>query len=128
MARPRRTTKSTRATNEQQAQSAGELTCPECGKTFTRAASLGAHRNRAHGVAGTSKARTSRRRSVSAAANGRRRTAARTRRASRDGAAAVVNRDALLQALFPNGLPARESVIRAVNEWLDQAEKLAELK
>ena len=128
MARPRRTTKSTPATNEQKAQSTGELTCPECGKTFTRAASLGAHRNRAHGVAGTSKARTSRRRTVSAAANGRRRTASRTRRASRDGARAGVNRDALLQALFPNGLPARESVIRAANEWLDQAEKLAKLK
>jgi uncharacterized C2H2 Zn-finger protein len=34
----------------------GELVCPECGKTFTRPASLGAHRNRAHGVAGSSKA------------------------------------------------------------------------
>ena len=32
-----------------------ELVCPECGKTFTRPASLGAHRNRAHGVAGSSK-------------------------------------------------------------------------
>ncbi len=31
-----------------------KLTCPECGKVFTRAASLGAHRNRAHGVAGVS--------------------------------------------------------------------------
>lgn len=34
----------------------GQLVCPECGKTFTRPASLGAHRNRAHGVAGSSKA------------------------------------------------------------------------
>jgi hypothetical protein len=39
-----------------------------------------------------------------------------------------VDRDALLQALFPTGLPARESVIRAANEWLDQAEQLAKLK
>jgi uncharacterized C2H2 Zn-finger protein len=110
-------------------QSEQTFTCPECGMTFTRAASLGAHRNRAHGVAGVSKARTSgRRRRVSAAANGRRRGAARAQRGSSDGAAAGVNRDALLQALFPNGLPARESVIRAANDWLDQAEQLAKLK
>jgi uncharacterized C2H2 Zn-finger protein len=105
-----------------------ELTCPECGKIFTRAASLGAHRNRAHGVAGTSKARSSRRRrGAIASVNGRRR-ATRTRPSSTDGARAGVDRDALLQALFPNGLPARESVIRATNAWLDQAESLAKLK
>jgi hypothetical protein len=38
-----------------------------------------------------------------------------------------VDRDALLQALFPNGIPARESVIREVNGWLDEAERLAKL-
>jgi hypothetical protein len=127
MARPRRTTKSKPTTSKQQAESGGEFTCPECGKSFTRAASLGAHRNRAHGVAGASKARTTRRRRVSVATNGRRRPATSTRQASRDGAGAGVNRDALLQALFPNGLPARESVIRAANEWLDQAEQLAKM-
>jgi hypothetical protein len=37
----------------------GTLVCPECGRTFTRPASLGAHRNRAHGVAGSSKAAVS---------------------------------------------------------------------
>jgi hypothetical protein len=37
-----------------------------------------------------------------------------------------VNRDALLQTIFPNGLPAREEVIRRVNVWLDEAERLAE--
>lgn len=31
------------------------FTCPECGKTFPRAASLGVHRRMKHGVAGTSK-------------------------------------------------------------------------
>ena len=36
-----------------------------------------------------------------------------------------VDRDALLGALFPNGIPARESVIRDLNAWLDQAERLA---
>jgi hypothetical protein len=42
--------------------------------------------------------------------------------ARRDGA---VNRDALLQTLFPNGVPPRESVIRDLNAWLDEAERLA---
>src|SRR5205823_6130307 len=35
-----------------------------------------------------------------------------------------INRDALLQTLFPNGIPAKESVIRSVNNWLDEAERL----
>jgi hypothetical protein len=35
---------------------AGEFTCPECGRTFTGAAALGAHRRQAHGIAGTSSA------------------------------------------------------------------------
>jgi hypothetical protein len=38
-----------------------------------------------------------------------------------------VDRDALLQALFPNGVPPREDVIRQVASWLDQAERLAKL-
>jgi hypothetical protein len=32
-----------------------------------------------------------------------------------------------LAALFPNGIPAKERVIREVNVWLDQAEQLAKL-
>jgi hypothetical protein len=38
---------------------------------------------------------------------------------------AGVNRDALLATLFPNGVPPRESVIREVASWLDQAERIA---
>jgi hypothetical protein len=38
-----------------------------------------------------------------------------------------VDRDALLQALFPNGIPARENVIRELNGWLDEAERLSRL-
>ena len=130
MARARRRPQTTTATPAPQAASTGELTCPECGKTFTRAASLGAHRNRAHGVAGaTTRARaTRRRRSTTVAVNGRRRAANGRRRSSSVAARAGVDRDALLQTLFPDGLPARESVIRAANEWLDQAEQLAKLK
>lgn len=93
------------------------FTCPECGKTFSRAASLGAHRNRAHGVAGrsTSSATKASTPKVSCA----------TRNASARPANSTVDRDALLGALFPNGIPARESVIRELNAWLDQAERLA---
>jgi uncharacterized C2H2 Zn-finger protein len=108
-----------------QTNGSGEFTCPECGKTFTRAASLGAHRQRAHGIPGAAaKARTS------AGKRSRRtsRPAATRRAASSDGARAQVNRDALLQALFPNGVPAREAVIRAANDWLNQAEQLAKMK
>jgi uncharacterized C2H2 Zn-finger protein len=113
--------------------------CPECGRTFSRAAALGAHRRRAHGVVGaTSKARvTSSTRSgavassknvarataTSSAANGRRQS-----RSPARASAAQVNRDALLQAIFPGGVPAREAVIRAANAWLDEAERLARLK
>jgi hypothetical protein len=40
----------------------------------------------------------------------------------------TVNRDALLQALFPGGIPAKESVVRSVNSWLDEAERLARMR
>jgi uncharacterized C2H2 Zn-finger protein len=124
--------------------------CPECGKTFTRAASLGAHRRRAHGVPGASaqaktrasRGRAGKRLTTAASRNGSRvrgRTVpARNRRSapakSTTGRSARarsgdgrVNRDALLQALFPAGVPAREAVIRAVHSWLDEAERLAKL-
>jgi hypothetical protein len=117
-----------------------EFKCPECGRTFTRAAALGAHRRQAHGVVGaTSRSRSSRRRAARttpAATSSTPTTTARRRRpnrpagnsararTSRDGS---VNRDALLQALFPNGIPPKENVIRAVNSWLDDAEQLAKM-
>ena len=91
--------------------------CPECGKAFSRAASLGAHRNRAHGVAGRS--------TQGSPANPRARNAATTTSRALVTSATRVDRDALLGALFPNGIPARESVIRDLNAWLDQAERLA---
>jgi uncharacterized C2H2 Zn-finger protein len=132
MARPRRSrqTTTTKTTNAQtDPETSSEFTCPECGKTFTRAASLGAHRNRAHGIAGAknSQRTTPRRRRAAtrATANG---SARRSNARSSDGAGRSVDRDALLQQLFPNGLPAREAVIRAANDWLDQAEQLARLK
>jgi hypothetical protein len=36
-----------------------------------------------------------------------------------------VNRDALLQTLFPSGIPANEGMIRSLAAWLDEAERLA---
>ena len=50
------------------------------------------------------------------------------RTSSNDGASAGVNRDTLLKALFPNGVPPRESVLREVSEWLDRGERLAKLR
>jgi hypothetical protein len=72
----------------------GVFTCPECGRSFTRAAALGAYRKMTHGVAGssanaagnrknsTSRGRnsttTSRRRTTSATATNRASTAMRS--------------------------------------------------
>jgi hypothetical protein len=116
------------------------FTCPECGRTFSRAAALGAHRRRAHGVAGaTTRARatpttsararaTSRSRAKTATSNRRRGQRARTsttnRRNNPDG---TVDRDRLLKTLFPNGIPASQAAIHAVNTWLDDAERLARM-
>jgi hypothetical protein len=115
-----------------------QFVCPECGRTFSRAAALGAHRSRAHGVAGQSAhAKRSRQaRQASAAAAGRsttRKRSARSATASRRGRApaqttdgnGTVDRDALLTTIFPEGMPAREDVIRAASNWLDEAERLA---
>ena len=120
-----------------------EFTCPECGRTFGRAAALGAHRRRAHGVAGQSaQAKRSRSRQQSAkstrggaraATTGRsasRTTGAKQARGSTQSAARSngVDRDALLKSIFPAGVPAREEVIRAATGWLDDAERLAQMR
>jgi hypothetical protein len=114
-------------TTKQAGDSTATLTCPECGRTFTRAAALGAHRRMTHGVAGTSaNASTQRKRTASRARTtssaptprGRRRTAPATSNGN-------IDRDALLVALFPNGIPPRQEVIVRTNAWLDEAEQLA---
>jgi len=132
VARARKAASKSSAQANGSASTAGSFTCPECGRTFTRAAALGAHRSRAHGVAGGSKAgaRTRRTRRTQQAA----RPATRTRRAASTnasngtGSRRGVNRDALLASIFPNGMPPREAVIRAANNWLDEAERLAQLR
>jgi uncharacterized C2H2 Zn-finger protein len=128
------------ARSRTQAKTEQTLTCPECGRTFTRAAALGAHRRQAHGVAGataqTRKSRSTKRPSRTASRSTRTQTRAasqprrrRTRSSSpgRGNSTGSVNRDQLLQTLFPNGIPATEAAIRAVNDWLDQAEELARM-
>jgi uncharacterized C2H2 Zn-finger protein len=141
-----------KATNGATKAKSSELVCPECGKTFTRPASLGAHRNRAHGVAGSSKPASARSKTATRASKkgaSSRKTAAaqrtsrangtsgpnasgadRRRRARRSSArqSPAVNRDNLLQSLFPAGIPAREDAIRQVNAWLDEAERLARMR
>jgi C2H2-type zinc finger protein len=82
----------------------GLFKCAECGRTFERAPALGAHRRRAHGIAGTA----------------RRRTVDTSRPRFKD-----VDRDALLGALFPQGVPARAELLVAVSAWLDEADRLA---
>lgn len=103
----------------------GALICPECGRTFERPAALGAHRRAAHGVAGTSgRSRSSR--------NSRRAQQFRDRSVlpSSDGQRGqpAVDRDALLQSVFPQGIPAREEALRAAHSWLDEAERLASMR
>jgi hypothetical protein len=131
MARARRSASSSskRSTSKSASRTSSSetLTCPECGREFARPAALGAHRSRVHGVAGASKRarrlRAGRRGSRSApatAGTGKRSTSAAASRG--DG---TIDRDALLSALFPNGVPPRESVIREVSAWLDHAEQLA---
>jgi hypothetical protein len=102
------------------------LSCPECGKTFTRAAALGAHRKMTHGVAGSSANATANRKRTTS----RRRTATTRSQSPRTPSTnntrpPTVDRDALLRTLFPNGIPPRQEIIGQVNDWLDQAERLA---
>jgi hypothetical protein len=144
MARARRATQSTsgratRSTTTTRRQSSAattgatsssakdQYTCPECGRTFSRPAALGAHRRRAHGVPGASaSAAGSRATRARASATATRATAPRATGTSRDGGSA--DRDALLAALFPQGIPPRETVIRDVNRWLDEADRLVRMR
>ena len=128
MARARRTT----STISPAAPSADQFSCPECGKSFSRAASLGAHRNRAHGITGTTKRRTKSQPASSKTTRRLRRTTNRrpitaTTPTRREAGAATIDRNQLLETLFPNGVPPREDVIRRVGSWLDEADQLAKL-
>src|ERR1041385_7036846 len=85
----RATTKRATSTKSTTKATGGEFVCPECGRTFGRAAALGAHRSRAHGVAGKS--------ARAASSTGRRASAAKRTTSAR---ANGVNRDALLKTLL----------------------------
>jgi hypothetical protein len=124
--------KSTTAVKSTETTKSPEFVCSECGRTFTRAASLGAHRRQTHKIPGvTSRAgrKPAKAAATSTAAVGRRRRARRTTAPVSSAASnGTTNRDALLRTLFPGGIPAKESVIRSVNAWLDEAERLARLR
>ena len=112
-----------------QAETTGEVVCPECGRKFKRPSALGAHRWQAHRVAGTSPQARSRRRtgkSPTGARNAGGPVGIETRAAAAGDF--VVDRDALLRIVFPNGIPVRDDVIRTVSRWLDEAEMLARLR
>lgn len=110
----------------------GALVCPECGDMFNRPQGLGAHRRRVHGIAGSSPATTARRKRHGAGRKKRASTKTTATRRSTVREALVanggVNRDGLLRELFPSGIPASESVVRQVTAWLDDAERLVNLK
>jgi hypothetical protein len=152
--RTRSASKPSPRTRQASKQGSGEFICPECGRSFARAAALGAHRRSAHGITGASssaaRARantaSARRRTPTAARRGpapattaaaaRSRVASRPtsaqqgrpRRSTADGQRRLVNRDALLRSLFPNGIPATEQALQQVNAWLEQAERLTRLR
>ena len=111
-----------------QTETTGEVVCPECGRKFKRPSALGAHRWQAHRVAGSSPQARSRRRTGKAA--GGRSSAASLGTETRSPAPGdfVVDRDALLRVVFPNGIPVRDDVILTVSRWLDEAEMLARLR
>jgi hypothetical protein len=112
-----------------QTETTGEVVCPECGRTFKRPSALGAHRWQAHRVAGTSPQARSRRRTAKSAGRGgisAGSLGAETRPTAPGDF--VVDRDALLRIVFPNGIPVRDDVIRTVSRWLDEAEMLAQLR
>jgi hypothetical protein len=112
-----------------QAETTGEVVCPECGRKFKRPSALGAHRWQAHRVAGSSPQARSRRRTGKSGAGARASAASLGAEARSTGAGDfVVDRDALLRIVFPNGIPVRDDVIRTVSRWLDEAEMLARLR
>jgi hypothetical protein len=112
-----------------QAETTGEVVCPECGRKFKRPSALGAHRWQAHRVTGSSPQARSRRRTGKAGAGGRASVASLGADArSTPPGDFVVDRDALLRIVFPNGIPVRDDVIRTVSRWLDEAEMLARLR
>jgi uncharacterized C2H2 Zn-finger protein len=134
MARARQAASAKKSAEATTATGGEAFTCPECGREFSRAASLGAHRRRAHGVPGASKGEQSKSRSTRdrrRTTQANQKTARSAPRSSQPGARrdgeATVDRDALLATLFPNGVPPRERVIREVTGWLDQAERLVKL-
>jgi hypothetical protein len=112
-----------------QTETTGEAVCPECGRKFKRPSALGAHRWQAHRVAGSSPQARSRRRTGKSGAGARNSSVPVGAETGATGSGDfVVDRDALLRIVFPNGIPVRDDVIRTVSRWLDEAEMLARIR
>jgi len=79
-------------------------------------------------VAGKSARATSRRASSSSPRTSRGTGASKGARRRADANHDAIDRDALLKSVFPSGLPAREDVIRAATNWLDDAERLVRMR
>ena len=142
------------ASSGEHATTNGMFVCPECGKAVKSAAGLGSHRYRAHNVqgssrgassaasksagksgsAGTGSAKTSSvKPGTASATNGAARrgaqaTTSRRRNRSTQGNGRQFDRDKLLSVLFPEGVPAKVSVIQALTPWLDEAERLSRIR
>jgi predicted RNA-binding Zn-ribbon protein involved in translation (DUF1610 family) len=139
-ARKPQTNTSSQTNNGSQTDTSKEFVCPQCGRTFTRAAALGSHRRHAHNILGAASqtpAQTTKppiKTAPTPKPTRRRRTPTTTKatatpaRRSSSPSNGSINRDALLHTLFPNGIPAKENVIRSVNNWLDEAERLTRLR
>jgi len=138
------------ASSTDEAERYGMLVCPECGKTFKGPAGLGAHRSAAHGVAGSSRRARSKSARTRAGKTGSTKTASAKAGTARDNSGAArrgaqattsrprsrssqengrqFDRDRLLSVLFPQGVPAKVSVIQALTPWLDEAERLSRMR
>lgn len=106
---------------------ATELACPECGRTFTRAAALGSHRRAAHAVAGRADGSKQNGTAPSRSAGSSTRAARAVGTKAAGAGGSGVDQDALLKALFPDGIPASASALGAVNAWLAEADRIAKL-
>lgn len=112
----------------QTAEAIETFTCPECleagtTKQFARAQALGAHRQRSHGVRGTT--RPVRQDAIEE------RVQSRPTRRQRRPAIEIrhFDADAVLKAAFgSNNIPARQDAIVRVQSWLAEGAALVEMK
>ena len=84
--------------------------------------------SRTHGVAGTSRAARATAAPASAKSGARGGASKRPGRRSNRSAGTHFDRDKVLAAVFPNGVPPKADVIAALAPWLDEAERLSRMR